>query len=244
MNIVNGGIQLNFSEVNIQKSYGNYASQADIIKLSYFLSAKDCIFELESKNYTIEIEISKKYLAKYQFDHNFNYSNAYLSCATQECLFDLLQSTEGDIGKEIFIESRVLVLLYLAHKGITSGRSSCEGCALLRKQTEYQTIKRAKDYILNNLSNAITIPIIAQVVGTNQSYLKKSFKEVYHQTIFECIQEHRMHKAKYLLKTSQLSISDVAIAVGYASISSFSQAFKSFFGYSPTKILNENISDY
>ena len=77
-------------------------------------------------------------------------------------------------------------------------------------------------------------------MGTNQCYLKKGFKEVFNQTIFEFIQENRMIKAKYLLESNPENITSVAFNVGYASLSSFSQAYKNYFGISPLEYSRQN----
>ncbi|MCX8480841.1 MAG: AraC family transcriptional regulator, partial [Sediminibacterium sp.] len=95
-------------------------------------------------------------------------------------------------------------------------------------------IQKAKEYILKNLDQNITIPQIAQYVGTNQCYLKKGFKEVFNQTIFEFLQENRMEKAKHLLVNSNKSVLDICYTVGYSSLSSFSQSYKNYFGISPS----------
>ena len=91
----------------------------------------------------------------------------------------------------------------------------------------------AKNYIIENIANNITIPIIANAVGTNQCYLKNGFKEIFNQTIFEFLQENRMIKAKYLLENTSQNITEIAFGVGYASLSSFSQAYKNYFGITP-----------
>jgi AraC-like DNA-binding protein len=66
------------------------------------------------------------------------------------------------------------------------------------------------------LDENITIPILSNLVGTNQCYLKKGFKEVTGKTIFEFIQENRMEKAKYLLQNSDKTIGEIALLTGYA----------------------------
>ncbi|MBP6624476.1 MAG: helix-turn-helix transcriptional regulator, partial [Chitinophagaceae bacterium] len=117
----------------------------------------------------------------------------------------------------------------------------CDTCSVLNKPIEMDKIQQAKKYILENLSNNLTIPIIATNVGTNQCYLKKGFKEVYEQTIFEFIQENRMIKAKYLLQSANSNITEIADMVGYSSLSSFSQSYKNYFGISPTEQIKQVI---
>ena len=76
-------------------------------------------------------------------------------------------------------------------------------------------------------------------MSTNQCYLKKGFKEVFQQTIFEFIQENRMEKARHLLQAANPNITEIAFNVGYSSLSSFSQSYKNFFGISPTEQIKQ-----
>ncbi|MEX0598975.1 MAG: helix-turn-helix domain-containing protein, partial [Candidatus Paceibacterota bacterium] len=78
-------------------------------------------------------------------------------------------------------------------------------------------------------------------VGNNQCYLKKGFKEVYIQTIFEFIEDNRMIKARHLLLSDRYNITDIASAVGYSSLSSFSQSYKNYFGITPTEQIKQTI---
>ncbi|MDZ7897534.1 MAG: AraC family transcriptional regulator [Arcicella sp.] len=78
-------------------------------------------------------------------------------------------------------------------------------------------------------------------MGTNQCYLKKGFKEVFEQTIFEFIRENRMIKARHLLQSTNPNITEIAYNVGYSSLSSFSQSYKNYFGISPTEQIKQAI---
>lgn len=114
-------------------------------------------------------------------------------------------------------------------------KALCELCKFSSNQDEIDKILRAHQFIKANFQNQITIPLIARHVGTNQCYLKRGFKEIYHLTIFQFIQDLRMNAAHELLVNTELTIQDIAIQIGYGSTSSFSVAFKQHFGQSPSR---------
>ena len=94
-------------------------------------------------------------------------------------------------------------------------------------------IKEAINYIEQNFQNNITIENVASVCGINRSYLGKIFKKNTGQSPQEFLMNYRMVKATELLKLTQLSISEISNAVGYANPLHFSRAFKNVYGESP-----------
>jgi transcriptional regulator GlxA family with amidase domain len=54
-------------------------------------------------------------------------------------------------------------------------------------------------------------------------------------TVFQRIRDERLRRAKEMLEGRGLSVTETAFAVGYDSISHFSQAYKKRFGDSPGK---------
>ena len=209
------------------------------IYLSFGLNANDCLFDLVDKNYEFQIRISKSYLEKYNETLDINVEKQTICCNTQSRLLDIINCKLTSIYRKIFLESTILFLLYQSQKNNLIFQLGCDSCAILNKPIEVEKMQLAKKYILDNLANNLTIPIIAANVGTNQCYLKKGFKEIFKQTVFEFIQENRMIKARYLLQNHNPNITAIAYNVGYSSLSSFSQSYKNYFGISPTEQLRQ-----
>ena len=234
MKLVNEYIYLDISQnADIDSSFCVTTQDQTYILLTFGLFANDCLFDLADNNYLINIRFAKTYFEKYNESLEINIEKQSICCNTQTKLLDLINCKLTGIHKKIFLESTILFLLYQSQKSSLIFQLGCDTCAVLSKPTDIEKMQWAKNYIIDNLSNNITIPIIASAVGTNQCYLKKGFKEVFNQTVFEFIQENRMIKAKYLLENTSQNISEIAFAVGYASLSSFSQAYKNYFGITP-----------
>lgn len=212
------------------------------IYLAFGLFANDCLFDLAGNNYTLLIKVQRSYLEKYKEPFEVNPEKHTICCNIQTKLLEIIHCDLKGIYRKIFIESTILFLLYQSQKNSIL-RLNCDHCDVFHKSPEIEKIQKARKFILDNLSNNLTIPVIAINVGTNQSYLKKRFKEVFNQTIFEFIQENRMIMAKHLLQKPNPKISEIAFRVGYSSLSSFSQSYKNYFHMTPTEQAKQKVSD-
>lgn len=198
--------------------------------LNYSL-LKDYLFDFANK---VIIRIDNAYFEKYNQSFKILVEKQNICCVTLSKLHDLISCKLEGIARSVYLESIVLYLLFQIQKNNRLLSLNCKSCGLLNKTIEIEKIQKAKDFITDNIDKTITIPIIAGFVGTNQCYLKKSFKEITGQTIFEFLQENRMFKARQILQTTNKSIAEISSMVGYASISSFSQTYKNYFGISPS----------
>jgi AraC-like DNA-binding protein len=242
MEFVNEFIHLTItSKTDINNSFCETTQNDAYIYLTFGLFANDCLFDLAENNYEYQIRISKTYIEKYNEPLDINIERQTICCNTQAKLLEIVNCKLEGIHRKIFLESNILFLLYQSQKNNLVFQLNCDSCSILNRPIEKSKIEQAKKYILNNLGNNLTIPIIAGNVGINQCYLKKGFKEVFAKTIFEFIQESRMTKAKHLLQVQNQNITEIANSVGYSSLSSFSQSYKNYYGIAPTEQLKQFI---
>lgn len=201
------------------------------------LNNHDSIFEIGDEDVSLTFKITTDYFEKYgQIKPIISATNHSLCSNSQSKLVEIIKADFSIPMNRLLIESNFLYLIYKLDSTYQKSLPDCESCAFLNKPNEIDKITQAKNYILQHLDESITIPKIATEVGTNQCYLKKGFKEIFDVTIFEFVQEQRMLKAHHLLLQTNDSISTIATKIGYASISSFSTAFKNYFGFSPKEI--------
>jgi AraC-like DNA-binding protein len=244
MEIVNTDISIEIKQSTVEEAaYCTCQHKHNVVTLNFMLNAKECLFDLGDNNYIITVTIAHQYFKKYEQQFTLSIISQAICCNTQAHLHAIIHNTFTGLQRQIFLESEILFLLHQLQKNTLVYQVNCDGCSLINKPIDTEKIYAAKAYILNNIAANITIPTLASKVGTNVCYLKKGFKEVYHQTIFEYIQEQRMGKAQAMLQQGKVQITDVALAVGYASLSSFSQAFKNYYGYSPAELVKANITD-
>lgn len=101
----------------------------------------------------------------------------------------------------------------------------------LSNSTVYKTLK----YIDKNYIKITTIKNLAAELSYSEYYLSHIFKEKMGITIKEYIQKKKIATAAELLKHSNMSISDIAEHLHFASLHSFGTAFKKNMGMSATE---------
>ncbi|HEX3797588.1 MAG TPA: AraC family transcriptional regulator [Verrucomicrobiae bacterium] len=74
---------------------------------------------------------------------------------------------------------------------------------------------------------------LGKKIGCSPSYLSRTFSSQTGQTITQYLRRLRMDQAAELLKLGEMNVTEVALEVGYASPSHFSQAFHETFGCCP-----------
>ena len=95
--------------------------------------------------------------------------------------------------------------------------------------------QRAIHYIESHYHEDLTLPQLAAEVNMSQYHFSRLFKKECGYSPYQYIMLIRMNQAMHLLKSTTLPVKQVAQAVGYHSQSTFSTAFSSCAGLSPTK---------
>jgi AraC-like DNA-binding protein len=92
---------------------------------------------------------------------------------------------------------------------------------------------RLETYIRQNLNRPLTIPILAKVANCSVAGIHRMFQLVRKQTPAKWVAAQRTERAAHLLRTTSLSVQEVAKEVGIADPFQFSRFFKRHTGYSP-----------
>jgi AraC-like DNA-binding protein len=91
----------------------------------------------------------------------------------------------------------------------------------------------ARRILMTELSPPPTICQLARVVGVNETTLKKGFRALFGETVFDFSLRCRMERAMSLLKEREMQVARVAESVGYSHQTSFATAFRKYFGMCP-----------
>ena len=101
---------------------------------------------------------------------------------------------------------------------------------------EEQFIQKAAEIVENNLEKSMfNASDLASEVHLSESQLYRKLKAISGKSTAIFIRTVRLKKAKALLETSNLSISEIAYQVGFNDPAWFSRVFKEAFGVSPTE---------
>lgn len=97
-------------------------------------------------------------------------------------------------------------------------------------------VKRVGDmvsFIAQNYTRPITVELVSKSVGLHPHYAMNLFRRTLGTTLINCVTHHRISHAQRLLITTDKKIVDVALIVGFNSISRFNAAFRSACNCSP-----------
>ena len=98
---------------------------------------------------------------------------------------------------------------------------------------EDERLRRVLDYIHDNLAEDLSLTAMADLAAMSATQFSKAFKKEVGQSPLQYVIAQRLELASVLLKTSQLTVAEVAYRVGYQDLSRFGQHFKRKFGTTP-----------
>jgi AraC-like DNA-binding protein len=98
---------------------------------------------------------------------------------------------------------------------------------------DIQTIYKVKEQLLEHLETPPVIKELAISASMSPTKLKRLFKQIFGNSIFNYYQAFRMEEAALLLKEEKLSVSDVGYKLGFTNLSHFSRVFEDHIGMKP-----------
>jgi AraC family transcriptional regulator len=103
-------------------------------------------------------------------------------------------------------------------------------------------MNNALSYIEDNLTNDIDFTEVARLAFCSEYHFKRMFSFLAGVTLSEYIRRRRLTLAAFELNSSNVRIIDVAIKYGYNSPDSFTRAFESLHGITPSEARNNGQS--
>ncbi len=147
-------------------------------------------------------------------------------------MFNIQLSTQA---QRLFCQGKVYEILSLY---FSAREVDTVSCPFLNDEENVKKIKLAKEFIMKNMTQPPSIKELAKEVGLNEYRLKVGFKEVYGNTVFGYLLDHKLEHARNLLDSGDYKVNEVAYAIGYTNPSHFISAFKKKFGVTPKKYLS------
>ena len=96
-------------------------------------------------------------------------------------------------------------------------------------------IRHVMDYVEDNIEAPISLDDLASVAYLSRFHFARSFKKVTGKTPHEYVNDRRMERAKTLLRHRNRSLTEVATALNFSSLSTFSRAFRQHTGLTPSQ---------
>jgi len=93
---------------------------------------------------------------------------------------------------------------------------------------------RAKDLADARYSEAIGVADMARAAGLSRAHFSREFRRTFGESPNQYLLTRRLERAAALLRTTDWSVADVCMGVGFSSVGSFTTSFGRMFGKSPT----------
>lgn len=144
--------------------------------------------------------------------------------------------------KDLELEFKVdLLLSYLKILIIKVLRGEKKGEAGLNKvlssmhiNTSDTVVDDVLTYMHNHIDQKISVDELARVVSLSPSYLSQTFKQVMGTSIMKYLNQYRLEQSKHYIKTTDLSLTQIADILGFGSLHYYSRQFKNAYDISPS----------
>lgn len=97
---------------------------------------------------------------------------------------------------------------------------------LLENTTESVAFQKVMTYIADNYESKITLDECAKLCNFNPSYFSRYFKKHMGTTFQDYVKKSRIEQAKWLLLSTNTTITNIAFQCGFSSLCTFSKIFK------------------
>ncbi|MDD3277291.1 MAG: AraC family transcriptional regulator [Lachnospiraceae bacterium] len=136
------------------------------------------------------------------------------------------------------IDLFVLVGRVVTTREMEKNENQMRGQAI--KQKEYLgVIMNVCNYINQHYQENLSLEETAGISGFSKFHFTRVFKQYMNMTFYEYLNSKRVKRAEELLYSTEMSITDVAMNSGFASLSAFNRTFKSVNGCSPSEFRNK-----
>jgi AraC family transcriptional activator of pyochelin receptor len=141
---------------------------------------------------------------------------------------------------KIFLESKALELLaYKLEQIETAGKNAGRNDAC--RPDDVERVRQAGNILIQNMDTPPSLSDLGKAVGLSRTKLHVEFCKHYGITPFAYLRNARLNRAKLLLDEGVVNVTEVAMAVGYASLSHFAKAFRKYFGVAPGHYLDGEV---
>jgi transcriptional regulator GlxA family with amidase domain len=93
---------------------------------------------------------------------------------------------------------------------------------------------RARDVMDRDYAQPLDVPTLARVAHVSEAHFIRTFRATFGETPNRYLQRRRVERAMFLLRTSDRSVTDVCLDVGFTSLGTFSRVFTEVVGEPPS----------
>src|SRR6201989_669167 len=95
---------------------------------------------------------------------------------------------------------------------------------------ELRRLRRARDRMDREYAEPLDVPALARTALMSTAHFSRRFREAYSETPYSYLVTRRMERAKALLRSGELSVTEVCFEVGSGTLGTFSTRFTELVG--------------
>ena len=146
------------------------------------------------------------------------------------------RSQDPPLLRQLYLRAKVIELIYhIARNTIASELGGGMSPGIARRSHEKGSLQSVRSLLEKRLSEPPSLKELSDITGLNPNKLTAEFKKTFGLSIHQYGLQQRMAYAQCLLETKHYSVADISERVGYSETSSFSRAFRGWFGRPPTE---------
>lgn len=225
-------------EIQRLKNYFFYNPEQEMpFQLSLMPTTKMVIMTISIENlHSLFVHETIPFLKPENLSRKF-YDERDIPASLQIVLHQLFQFQVADNARHLYYQAKIYELLSLYFSTRTP---NTETCPFLNDEETVRKIKHAKEHLLKNMEAPPGLKDLAKWAGLNEYQLKVGFKEIYGNTVYGYLLDHKLDHARTLLDTGKYQVNEVAYQIGYTNSSHFIAAYRKKFGITPKKYLMNN----
>lgn len=131
-----------------------------------------------------------------------------------------------------YLKLKLRELLFAIHQHICV----VPACPLKHITSDIALLEKIRAHLILHLDNPPNITELSKLFMLNEKKLKQDFKAAYGCTVYAFVIQERMKKAKTLLFENH-NVNELAMLLGYQSVSHFIKVFKTYHGCTPKEAL-------
>ena len=93
---------------------------------------------------------------------------------------------------------------------------------------------RARDAMDRDFAKPLNIPLLAQVAFVSEAHFIREFRATFGETPNRYLQRRRLERAMFMLRQTDLPVTEICLDVGFTSLGTFSRTFRRVVGVTPT----------
>jgi AraC-like DNA-binding protein len=100
---------------------------------------------------------------------------------------------------------------------------------------ENRRLLRARDAMDREFRLPLDVARLAALAHVSKAHFSRSFRATFGETPHRDLQRRRIERAMYLLRTTERTVTDICMEVGFSSLGTFSRTFADVVGESPSR---------